>query len=105
MKMFSKYAALWMVVMGFSVPAFATEETDADIDEGLMMIDEAAEELAMSKKSSEESAEYDYRGNRIEGKAKRKKGSYPSPISRKNTSSNDEDSYENEEADDESYPY
>ncbi len=97
MKKYLKLIVAMAFTMSFSAQAFATDELNEDADD-LVMNEEAVDELAMSKKSSADNTEYDYRGNPVNGKAKRKKGSYPSPMSKENTSSSAEEEVDAEES-------
>ena len=88
-----KYVKLMMVLsIGFSLPVFATESFESEDFAEDLLEEQTQGEVAMSKKSSADVQEYDERGNPVEESLikKLKKQSYKSPISQKNTSSNQE---------------
>ena len=89
-----KYLKLMMVLsIGFSLPVFATESFENEDFAEDLLEEQTQGEVAMSKKSSADVQEYDERGNPIEDSSlskKLKKQSYKSPVSQKNTSSNQE---------------
>lgn len=101
MKQYLKLIALTLIISLFA-PAYAQNEQAAESD--FSMSEEAEEELAMSKKSGYDiDTEYDYRGNPIKGSShkgstKHRKQKYKGPVSRKNTSSNDDEEEKTEEA-------